>query len=257
MECVFSTLAKYRYVTMHSVLLLDVGNSRIKWAYDSHNSWLHQGAVDVSDLAGLRMAFANLPEPQRILASNVAGTQAAAQIETICAVWACPVEFITAQPEQCGVRNCYVQPAELGSDRWASLIAAWNMVQTACLVVNCGTATTVDALSNDGDFLGGLILPGIEMMRNGLTSLPARLDAANGKWSKLPRCTADAIHSGAIQATVGAIQSQYEFLESHDAPCILSGGAANDIQTHLSLPLIHMDNLVLQGLKLIVLDTAT
>jgi type III pantothenate kinase len=242
---------------MHSMLLLDIGNSRIKWAYASHDSWQHQGVADVSDWPRLRLAFANLPTPQRILVSNVAGTQVAAQIESLCSAWPCPVEFISAQPEQCGVRNCYLQPAELGSDRWASLVAAWDKVQAACLVVNCGTATTIDALSNEGEFLGGLILPGIIMMRTSLAALAARLDAFSGKLSKFPRCTGDAIYSGSIRATSGAIHQQYEILGCHDAPCVLSGGAANDIQTHLNLPLIHMDNLVLQGLKLIGQDTAT
>ncbi len=242
---------------MLNMLLLDIGNSRIKWAYVSRNSWLHQGVADVSDWPALRLAFANLPAPQRILASNVAGTQAAAKIMDICSAWPCPVEFISAQPEQCGVRNCYIQQAELGSDRWASLIAAWSKVKAACLVVSCGTATTIDALSNEGEFLGGLILPGIVMMRTSLATLTGRLDASSGKLDKFPRCTADAIYSGSIQATVGAIHRQYEILGRHDASCILSGGAANDIQTHINLPFMHMDNLVLQGLKLIGLDTAT
>ena len=57
------------------------------------------------------------------------------------AEWTCPLEFVTATAVQCGVRNGYVQPERLGSDRWAALIAAWHLVQDACLVVNCGTAT--------------------------------------------------------------------------------------------------------------------
>lgn len=239
------------------MLLLDIGNSRIKWAYVVNNSWVHQGIAEVSDFSGLQLKFAELPPPQRVLVSNVAGSQLASQIETFFSAESCAVEFISAQSEQSGVRNSYMDPAELGSDRWASLIAAWHTTRTACLVVNCGTATTVDALSNDGEFLGGLILPGIVLMRTSLATLSTRLDASDGEWSKFPRCTADAIYSGTIQATAGAIQKQHEILGSSAAPCILSGGAANDIQTHLNLPLVHMDNLVLRGLQLIGQDTAT
>ena len=118
-------------------------------------------------------------------------------------------------------------------------------------MVNCGTATTVDALSEEGVFLGGLILPGVDMMRRSLLAGTAGLAAAAGSWSAFPRNTADAIASGAIQATVGAIRQQYELLGMSGARCVLSGGAADSVQPHLNLPLLRMDNLVLQGLQLI------
>ena len=76
--------------------------------------------------------------------------------------------FIGAREKQCGVRNGYAKPAQLGSDRWAALIAAWHLVQRKCLVVDSGTATTIDTLSGQGEFVGGLILPGVELMQRSL-----------------------------------------------------------------------------------------
>jgi len=234
------------------MLLLDIGNSRIKWALVEDGLWTRQGAAERAGVAGLQQPFASLPPPHRILAANVAGENAAQQVRAACAAWPCPVEFITAQSEQCGVRNAYQQPAQLGSDRWAALIAAWHRVHGACLVVNCGTATTVDALSSEGEFIGGLILPGMDMMRRSLAAGTAQLAETAGSWREFPRSTADAMFSGAIQATVGAIRLQFEALSAQGAArCLLSGGAADSVQAHLNLPLERTDNLVLQGLQII------
>jgi len=233
------------------MLLLDAGNSRIKWALAEGGVRLWQGVAGIAEWAALQQAFASLPPPHKILVSNVAGKQVAQHVRAACAAWPCPVEFVTARDEQCGVRNAYQQPAQLGSDRWAALIAAWHQVRAACLVVNCGTATTVDALSNDGEFLGGLILPGVDMMRRSLIEGTAQLAAAEGNWREFPRNTADGISSGAIQATVGAIRQQFELLGMPGAQCLLSGGAADSVQPHLKLPLLRVDNLVLQGLQII------
>jgi type III pantothenate kinase len=240
------------------MLLFDAGNSRCKWAWIINGVGLRQGVLDNSETAAwqaLRVTFAQLATPQKIFASNVAGAEMAHNLRELCAVWPCPVEFITAQAEQCGVRNRYEQPSQLGSDRWAALVAAWHIERQACLVVNCGTATTVDALSDSGEFLGGLILPGIELMQFSLQNSTAQLGAVfpgfNGKFIDFPRNTADAIVSGALRASIGAIQQQYKLLGVNGARCILSGGAAASILPHLGLPAEQVDNLVLLGMQII------
>ena len=239
------------------MLLLDAGNSRIKWAFVKNGQWQQHGAASIAELPALRQVFADLPQPHKILASNVAGEETAQQLRAACAAWKLPLEFITARAEQCGVRNGYDRPAQLGSDRWASLIAAWRHEHSACLVVNCGTATTVDALSSSGEFLGGLILPGVEMMRRSLAAGTAQLAAAEGSWRKFPRNTADAMFSGAIRATVGAIRQQYALLDVPAARCLLSGGAADHVERYLGLPLLRVENLVLQGLQIIGQENLT
>jgi type III pantothenate kinase len=230
-----------------NILAIDSGNSRVKWGLATEQDFLHCGAMAQDDDA-LAAAFAALPAPERVIASNVAGEAAAQRIRTACAAWRVPVEFIASQAEQCGVRNSYAQPAQLGSDRWAALIAAWQHEHAACLVVNCGTAITVDALSNEGEFLGGLILPGLDMMRHSLVTGTAQLSAAFGVWRGFPRNTADAIHSGAIQAAIGAVRAQHALLDAPAARCLLTGGAADEVQPHLGLPSLRTDDLVLRGL---------
>lgn len=240
------------------MLLLDAGNSRVKWALIEGGAWSQQGAAENLQVEMLRGIFADLPPPKKILASNVAGEKMAKQLQAACAIWPCPIEFIASRKEQCGVRNLYQNTAQLGSDRWAALIAAWQQERKSCLVVNCGTATTVDALSGQGEFLGGLILPGIDMMQHSLVAGATSLGAAaitNGDWRQFPSNTADAIFTGAIQATVGAIYLQFEALAGQGATsCILSGGAADSVQPYLRMPLVRVDNLVLRGLQIIGQD---
>ena len=237
------------------VLLIDAGNTRLKWALAEDGVWVQQGAANHTEWIALQQVFAGLPPPHRIIASNVAGNEVAEHLRAAHAAWHCPVEFIAAKTEQCGVRNAYEQPAQLGSDRWAALIAAWHQERAACLVVNCGTATTVDALSAHGEFIGGLILPGVYMMRRSLIEGTAQLAVAEGNWCEFPRNTADAVLSGTIQATVGAIRQQFELLGAPGARCLLSGGAADSVQRHLKLPLVRMDDLVLRGLQIIGQET--
>lgn len=119
------------------------------------------------------------------------------------------------------------------------------------MVVNCGTAITIDTLSDQGEFLGGLILPGVELMQRSLVMATSQLNHAPGKYASFPLNTADAMFSGAIQACCGAIERQYVLLEYDGAPVVLSGGAAGLLRNSLNLPLNIVDNLVLQGLLLI------
>ena len=241
------------------MLLFDAGNSRCKWVWVENGIWLRQGVLGNADTDAwqeLKDTFARLESPQKILVSNVAGSVVGQRLRALCVVWSCPVEFIVAQAGQCGVRNAYQSPAQLGSDRWAALIAAWQCLHDACLVVNCGTATTVDALSATGEFLGGLILPGIELMQRSLLDNTAQLgqEAAwkNGALRDFPCNTADAIASGAMRATAGAIQQQYSLLSAQrGAHCILTGGAAGSLLPHLGLAAEQVDSLVLHGMQII------
>jgi type III pantothenate kinase len=216
--------------------------------------WTHHGVAGNTELQELQCSFAVLSPPARIIISNVGGYEIAQHLRTLCSNWAATIEFVAAQSEQCGVSNAYENPARLGSDRWAALIAAWQRIGQACLVVNCGTATTVDALSSEGEFLGGLILPGVTLMQHSLMHNTAQLQGESGSIQDFPRNTADATHSGVIRATQGAIEHQYALLQTRGpgaVACVLSGGAAAQIERHLGLRVERVDNLVLEGLKII------
>lgn len=230
-------------------LLIDAGNTRIKFALVSEDGWstVHatstDGELDLSVFSGCGIGA--------VWVSNVAGEAVAQKIVSACDLVGVMPRFIKAELCQCGVRNGYARPEQLGCDRWASLIAAWHRVGRACLVVGCGTATTIDALSDSGEFIGGLILPGIELMQRSLSSATANLRVGEGKYTDFPDNTVDALFGGAIQATSGAIQRQYALLNVAGAPVLLSGGAAGSLLPQLDLPLQRLDDMVLQGLQLI------
>lgn len=242
-------------------LLIDAGNTRIKWALVDEEIWLRSGTLPVENAGELPQQFAGLQGIRQVWVSNVAGEEVAQYIHNACAGQSVQPRFIVAREAQCGVSNGYSSPSQLGSDRWAALIAAWHLVRGACLVVNSGTATTVDALSATGEFIGGLILPGVELMQHSLRDATVQLQAAaqakpgQGEYAPFPLNTADALYSGALQASCGAVERQHALLGEGGAPVVLSGGAAAVLRNRLNVPLRIVDNLVLQGLLLIAQET--
>lgn len=240
-------------------LLIDAGNTRIKLALAEGDDWRPVENLPIQQAGDLTQRFANLLNVQQVWVSNVAGEEVARHIRAACVAQSWLPQFITARATQCGVRNGYEQPAQLGSDRWAALIAAWHRVRGTCLVVNCGTATTIDALSAQGKFLGGLIVPGVDLMQRSLITATAQLQECGGEYANFPCNTADALFSGALHANCGAIAQQYALLNHADVPVVLSGGSAGQLHEplrHLNLPVRIVDNLVLQGLLLIAQEAS-
>lgn len=237
-------------------LMIDAGNTLIKSALLADDEWLHLTAIPSSEAQSMIARVAHIPGVTEVWVSNVAGDEVASHLQAACASRAWPVNFISAKKKQCGVSNGYRVADRLGSDRWASLIAAWAMTLRPTLVVTCGTATTIDALSAQGEFMGGLILPGLTVMQNSLIDATTKLKHEVGHYAAFPVNTADAIWSGALQATCGAIQRQYGLLADERAQILLSGGAAQELQELLGVPVQPVPNLVLQGLKLIAQEAS-
>jgi len=231
------------------ILCLDCGNTRLKWGLSENGKWLERGALPLSEIGMLQQIVASLAKPRQAIVCNVAGTMMA---EAIAAALTMPITWVGSLAEQCGVKNNYEDPSQLGADRWAALIGARRIYQGACLVVNAGTATTVDVLDAEGIFQGGLILPGIELMRRALAGNTAQLPLAAGECKALPRNTPDAIASGCLLATVGAIEAMFARVSGQSgAICLLSGGAADSFAALLDIPLLCIDNLVLEGMAYI------
>jgi type III pantothenate kinase len=239
------------------LLCIDCGNTRVKWGLHDGQVWLKQAALALTDLDRLSQEWSQLPLPVRVLACSVAGERTRRVVEAAVGALNLPLTWLVSQPAQCGVTNTYANPAQLGADRWAALIGARSVFRGDCLVVNAGTATTVDVLDNHGIFQGGLILPGIDLMRASLANNTARLPLADGEYRPLPRNTADAIASGALQATAGAIARMYAPLAGGaGAVCLVTGGAAAALLPVLDVPWHAVDHLVLEGLLRIAQEDA-
>ena len=232
------------------MLCLDAGNSRLKYGLYADGEWLALGALNYAELDQLPTL---LPQAaQGMIICNVAGAVVAAKLEGLAKELGLTPHWFVSTASACGVQNGYALPAQLGADRWAALIGARGMHAGNAVVVMSGTATTIDVLDASGRFCGGVILPGLTLMRAALAAGTAGLPLAAGSFDALPRNTDDAISSGAIQATLGAIEriAQGAFAQSPSDSnlCLLSGGAADVLVPHLQLRCRQVGNLVLEGL---------
>lgn len=246
---------------MNYHLLIDAGNTRIKWALAAPGAalgaWHAQGAHMHADAADFPSALRTALEAgsvERVLVANVAGQSVRDKL----AGWlAAPqpgiqprsIEWFASVPQRAGVRNAYRNPAQLGCDRFAAAIGAHALCPGKAIVVaNCGTATTIDAITADGTFLGGMILPGLGLMASSLAKNTAQLPQV--KPGKLPEGfadnTDDAILSGCLAAQAGAIERAFELHQAVE--CIISGGAAPYLAPAVPVPHRHVDNIVMIGL---------
>ncbi|HEY0490967.1 MAG TPA: type III pantothenate kinase [Telluria sp.] len=233
------------------LLLVDAGNTRIKWALAEAGApagqWAASGAAAHADLNHLPAAWQGI-EITRAIVSNVAGQRLRDQLQLM--LPPVPVTWFASAPELAGLRNGYRNPQQLGCDRFAAAIGARALAPGQPLVVaTCGTATTIDAVSADGLFIGGMILPGLGLMAASLASNTAQLPQvahAGALASPFADNTDDAIRSGCLSAQAGAIERACRL--HGGALCIISGGAAPFIAPALSIPHRLADNIVLAGL---------
>lgn len=237
-------------------LLIDLGNTRLKWAVSGAGEWrtgvvAHRGQ-EISRL--LDDAWMGLSAPTGVVLVSVAADETCQGIEEwVRRRWGVLAHRVKPQASQLGVVNQYRDPAALGADRWVALIAARaEMPEEALCVINCGTATTIDALSAAGEFAGGVIFPGLGLLRGALTGGTAGIRVADGdETSCLARATADAVAAGTLYGLVGAIERVCLEIEQglDEAPkLIITGGDADRVAAHLTRPARRIPDLVLRGL---------
>ncbi len=237
-----------------NILAVDAGNTRIKWAWYAHGAPQERGwTPTVQPL--LKTQWAELPPPDRIIVSNVASPATENIISSASQHWNRLPQYIKAKKTQCGVNNSYRAAEQLGSDRWAALIAAHHLHPGHdLLVVQAGTAVTIDTLSAQGLFRGGMILPGFRLMLDALTNSTAGLARQSGEIQAFPGNTADAMMSGAANAIAGAVERSFRQLVERPL-CLISGGDADILLPLLDIPVQKADQLVLEGLLRIALET--
>lgn len=231
-------------------LLLDAGNTRLKWAVLRDGVRL-DGVADYAALAtspwpGQRFA--------RVLGCNVAGPERAAALAALLAD-SPAIEWLRPGASAAGVQNGYREPGQLGADRWAALIGARSLGSEPVIVATAGTALTVDALDGDGRFLGGVIVPGYRLMREALARGTADLGHPDGESVAFPQSTGEAIVNGAAAALAGAVtvmRGRLAARTGREPLLLLSGGDAPILWPLLSAALAgkvrQVDNLVLVGL---------
>lgn len=242
-------------------LALDVGNTRLKWAcYRTpliQAPLLAQGAVFLENIDKLaEQEWHQIPPPKLILGCVVAGDAIKQRVMEQMEHWDVSPSWVVPTAQAAGVRNGYDHPARLGADRWVALIGARHRLlargqAVPCVVVMVGTAVTVDAMDAEGQFLGGIILPGHGMMLRALEAGTAGLHVPTGQIRDFPTNTSDALTSGGTFAIAGAVQRMVEHITAHTAQapvCFMTGGAGWKMGPSMSVPYELVDSLIFDGL---------
>jgi type III pantothenate kinase len=242
-------------------VLLDIGNSRLKWA------WLSQGELSGAAVAGHRdraidSVVAEIRDyewhpPEHVIVASVTGPELTNRLVDIF-VRGTAAQLVIARSEAhaLGVRSGYREPAQLGVDRWMGLLAARAIHSGAICVVQAGTAVTIDALAPDGQHEGGLIVPGLKLMTDALAGGTHRLGSAEPEFAAgvsavgFAGDTATAIRLGPLVAMRSLVQHCVSDVASrHGAvTVVLTGGSAPALIAVLDVPALHRPMLVLEGL---------
>lgn len=236
-------------------LLLDLGNTRLKWALRDGVAWRAQGAVSWSEdvVLALHEAWRDLPLPQQVFGASVVDGEREAQVTAVVlACFARATEWLRTPAEVCGVRNAYADPSRLGVDRFLAMVAAHAEGLAPCVLAGIGTALTLDALTADGQHLGGLIAPGPQLMQQSLLGATARVQIDRpGQVLEVADNTPDAVTSGCWHAAAALI----ERFVAHMTPAlggapslVLGGGDAEALLSLVAVPARLSSDSVLRGL---------
>jgi len=237
-------------------LLVDQGNTRLKWAWASGDS-LDEASTGRGDLAALLATAESgaAKRPRQILVSSVAGPQRDAELRRACLErWRVEPRWLKPRAEQGGVRNGYTRPESLGVDRWLAIVGAVSAYGAPVVVWDLGTAATLDAVDTSGQHLGGWILPGPAAMLDALkqhTQLKVPDNLAGLEGLEPGRATRECIGGGVLAAQVGALK---QFMERFAAATraesrlVVAGGAATEVLGHLDIEYLHDTLLVFRGM---------
>lgn len=245
------------------ILVIDVGNTRLKWAWLTSTGLSDQQAIvhrDAKPGIWTSALFESGQKPRRVLVANVAGPAMAKTLSRLSRkVFRVDIEFVTAAQEYQGLTNGYLAPSLLGADRWLALIGAWTRARSALCVVDAGTAVKVDSVDAGGQHLGGLIAPGIHMMREALMNKTS--DIAKAAQHSTPSLagilannTIGAVSRGAVFALAGMADRAAEVIEQSTGVkprLFITGGDAGMITGTMRAQGEIVPDLVLQGLAVI------
>ena len=240
------------------ILLVDAGNSFIKWRTQEQGHVLAAGKVACTSCSDLVNVWHEL-SPHAAWICSVAGNDVNRDIELALHALVSKVHWLHARKEGHGIVSHYQPPESLGADRFAALVAAHRRQPGALVVVSVGTALTADMLTAEGHFLGGCIVPGPWLMQNALDMGTAGIRkgrlATSREW---PRSTATAVAQGIGLALWGVVAEMIRRLQGSvgEPPTVLlTGGARRVLMPFVNAEVVEVDQLVLEGLAWIALDS--
>lgn len=237
------------------ILLVDVGNTRVKWRCFGKDG-LFDGGQLVHDgylsSAELHEVWDSIGIPSSVLCVNVGGAQIAEMLsQWSVSQWGIACDFVMASKHLGNVTNGYHEPERLGADRWMALIGAARIRQGACCIADCGTAVTIDGLNSRHEHIGGLILPGLTMMPQCVSRNTAEVSLGTGTAALFGRDTASCLASGALQSITATLERMAGIMEKELASPvnrIITGGDAPHILPLLSKDWHYEPDLIFHGL---------
>jgi len=242
------------------IFLLDVGNSRIKWRLQQHGGIQDQGAIPTVSCKDAERHWSGLLADMACVSSVAGAAVDEVVLQALRTVLKRDgkVHWLVSPAQGHGLTSDYVPPESLGPDRFAALVAARRLRQVDWVVVNVGTALTVDMLTAEGRFLGGAIAPGPRLMRESLSIGTARAHSAEPTGLEdWPRDTRSAVGQGIAYALWGVVQGMSWRLArsvGHQPSVLLSGGAREILRPLLPRDTTEVNELVLEGLAWIARD---
>jgi type III pantothenate kinase len=241
-------------------LFVDIGNTAVKWTTDVslQSDSVERRPIEPS-LQAMFTAWESYEQPDGVYISSVLQAERKSAIQNwVENQWGLKPFWAETRAAELGVKNGYREPTQLGVDRWLALLAARSFFQSPLLVVDCGSATTLDGMDAAGNHLGGVILPGLRLFPQCLirhTDIPAF--GESGTIDYFATDTSAGIYSGAILATISTVERMLGMIKKEFALtpiCLLTGGDAEIVGQHLTIEYQREPNLVLQGLALIAAE---
>jgi type III pantothenate kinase len=252
-----------------STLLIDIGNSRLKWAISPDNGDLHadftEQGVSMNDSQNQLAAFDQLSKNQtieKIICASVISEERTLVLEKHLKALMPQASWFqingTSAIKDLGSQ--YDQPQQLGADRRAMTLGAHQMFPGKnILVISAGTATTIDLITPT-QHMGGWIIPGMALMTNALNLNTAQLPKVSTDQEKssltIGTNTNDAIHQGILASHLGAISMAQAYAKNQQIKLdlmIVTGGNAKTLAALLkesssAVPVHHEEQMVLKGL---------
>jgi type III pantothenate kinase len=213
------------------ILLLDIGNTRLKWAYAEAGVIVAHGAEAHQGQPADCLSRLDLDEPESVRVCSVAGAANDLALTKVCvARWQQSPKFARAEAERQGLRSAYAEPARLGVDRWLAMLAGWRLAGGACVVADAGTALTIDVIDGQGRHQGGVIAAGLHTSEKavlGATRFATRttpLPVHAGLGQDTEAC----VRQGAMLSVLGALDRAAalapgvpRYLAGGDAPALI------------------------------------
>ena len=244
------------------LLLIDIGNTRIKWARLAEGRIGEQSAAVHANWTRddfIQQILSSGARAERVFIANVGGKRMGDLAQAaITHAWHIEPRFVHSPAAQAGIRNAYPDPGRLGVDRWLAMLGGRALEPRPLCVVSVGTAMTIDGLDANGQHLGGVIVPGPDLMVSSLlkntSDIAQRAAGGQARDELFADNTLGAIQQGAVQALAALVDRARDTLQKQlgQAPVLLlTGGASSRIQGAIHSPGREIPDLVLRGLAVV------